>query len=152
MSSKKQKKDEIDDGIDLPGWPGYRTRSNRSGLDPLDTRSEAAHMQGTFLRNIFTLRARTRNPFYLALMFILGVVPFVATVALIIVGMPSFDRDYLAPILYLIVLLLVTGAVTINFVLSVLEIFKVIPSIKHSEGPQSATRKKKFPKRRKDFR
>lgn len=45
MAQNKQKKDENIDGTQLPGWPGYRTRSNRSGLDPLDTRSEAAHSE-----------------------------------------------------------------------------------------------------------
>jgi hypothetical protein len=52
------------------GFPGYRTRPNRSGFDPLDTYAEEYHVPGVFLRNWFTLKVRTRKPFYLVLMFI----------------------------------------------------------------------------------
>jgi hypothetical protein len=56
--------------INLPGFPGYRTRNNRLGLDPLDTAAEQGHMEGLFWRNLFTLRLRTKNPIYLMLMLI----------------------------------------------------------------------------------
>jgi hypothetical protein len=66
MPQNKQKRDaKLGGETQLQGWPGYRTRDNRSGLDPLDTQPEAAHMEGTFFHNLFTLRLRTRNPFYL---------------------------------------------------------------------------------------
>ena len=152
MSHNKRKSDDINAGNELPGWPGYRTRSNRSGLDPLDTRSEAAHMQGTFLRNIFTLRARTRNPFYLFLMFVFGVAPFLTSMAVMISGMPAAEGFSLARIIYLIVFIFVTGAVTINFLLSILEILGIIPARKQMEKSQARTKKRKSPKRRKDFR
>ena len=149
MSPNKQKEDEKIDGSQLPGWPGYRTRSNRSGLDPLDTRSEAAHMEGVFLRNIFTFRARTKNPLYLGMMFVLGVVPFTVFLALLLTDFPQLN-------LYLLffgsLLVLVTGAITVNFVLSILEILKIIP---HQNGPKLSKvkiKKKKLPKRRKDFK
>jgi hypothetical protein len=57
----------------LPGWPGYRTRSGRSGLDPIDNRTEAGHMAGVFIRGLFTATLLTRNPFYLLLFGVLGV-------------------------------------------------------------------------------
>lgn len=152
MARKNTKKDEINDGVELPGWPGYRTRANRSGLDPLDTRSEAAHMQGTFLRRIFTLQARTRNPYYLVLMFIFGVLPFTVVLILMMSGSPNLDASAIVPIIYLLLLIFVTGAVTINFVLSILEILKIIPPPKRPEKSRSKTIKKKQQKRRKDFR
>lgn len=152
MPKNKPKNDDTNGGNELPGWPGYRTRSNRSGLDPLDTRSEAAHMQGTFLHNIFTLRARTRNPFYLLLMFVFGVIPFLISIAFMMGGMPGPDGFSLAPIIYLIVFIFVTGAVTINFLLSILEISGIIPARKQFVKPQSKAQKRKLPKRRKDFR
>jgi hypothetical protein len=38
----------------LPGFPGYRTRPNRSGYDYIDTQLELAHMTGVFLRSFFS--------------------------------------------------------------------------------------------------
>ncbi len=152
MPQNKQKKNAIIEGNQLPGWPGYRTRPNRSGLDPLDTRNEAAHMGGTFLRDIFTLRARTRNPFYLGLMFIFGVVPFLAFVALMFGGIPTLNSFSLVQTIYLVLFILATGAVTINFLFSILEILGVIPSRKQVGVLQVKDHKKRLPKRRKDFR
>ena len=56
----------------LPGWPGYRTRPGRSGLDYLDSEFELAHMEGLLLRRLFTGKLRTTNPLYLAGMGVLG--------------------------------------------------------------------------------
>jgi hypothetical protein len=56
----------------LPGQPGYRTRDGRSGLDPIDMRTEAAHTAGTIIQKLFT--GSIRNPFYLLLLGILGLV------------------------------------------------------------------------------
>ena len=152
MPQNKQKKNDISEGNQLLGWPGYRTRPNRSGFDPLDTRNEAAHMGGTFLRDIFALRARTRNPFYLGLMFIFGVVPFLALVALTFGGIPTLNSFSLVQTIYLVLFILATGAVTINFLFSILEILGFIPSRKQVEVLQVKEHKKKLPKRRKDFR
>ncbi len=57
----------------LPGWPGYRNRPGRSGLDYLDNEFELAHMEGLFLRRLFTGRLRTSSPVYLSGMALLGV-------------------------------------------------------------------------------
>lgn len=83
-----------------PGFPGYRNRSDRSGLDYIDTAREYGHMEGKFLRYLFTLRLRTRNPFYLGAMLILGLaalLPMIAVVAelsryseLLCLGLPIF--------------------------------------------------------------
>ena len=56
----------------LPGWPGYRTRNGRSGYDPIDTRTEAAHTAGTFMQKLFTGKLRINNPIFLFLTGILG--------------------------------------------------------------------------------
>jgi hypothetical protein len=137
MTPNKPKKDDTSGQNRLLGWPGYRTRPGRSGWDPIETDNEAAHMEGTFIRNIFTLQARTRNPFYLFLMFVFGVIPLALLVALLIGGISSLSLSSfsLAPLLYFIAFILVTGAVTINFLLSVLEIFGVIASRKHNGHP-----------------
>jgi hypothetical protein len=73
--SRKKSKDasEPDNpNAQLPGWPGYRTRDGRSGYDPIDTRTEAAHTAGTILQKLIT--GRIRNPVYLVLLGILGLV------------------------------------------------------------------------------
>jgi hypothetical protein len=150
MPQNKQKRDEAKGGNELPGWPGYRTRAGRSGLDPLDTRNEAAHMEGLFYRNVFTLRARTRNPFYLLLMFVLGVIPFVSIAVLLIGGMVRFSELSLGTILYFVFFLLIAGALTINFLLSILEILGVLPPLQKA-GSARARLRKKLPKRRKDY-
>jgi hypothetical protein len=59
-------------GVLLPGWPGYRTREGRSGYDPIDNRTEAAHTAGALLRRLFT--GRYRNPISLLLLGALGLV------------------------------------------------------------------------------
>lgn len=157
MPQNKLKRGEYVDGqIELPGFPGYRTRDGRTGYDPLDTNREAAFMEGTFYRNLFTLKLRTRNPFYLVLMFLFGLVPFpfclFATVQLILdmtrVGdFPGFFV-VLMPLLYTAV----TGFLSITLVLSLLEMTRIIPSLKNSKPRPEKEQKKRLPKRRKDFR
>ncbi len=47
-------------------------------------------MEGKFLRNLFTLRLRTRNPFYLVLMLVFGVATtaFMAWVVYAVISTP----------------------------------------------------------------
>jgi tetratricopeptide (TPR) repeat protein len=45
----------------LRGWPGHRTRPGRSGLDPLDTDFEQAHVTGLLLRHLFTGQLRLES-------------------------------------------------------------------------------------------
>jgi len=143
MSRNKQNRNESLEGTQLQGWPGYRTRGQRSGLDPLDTRAETGHMQGVFIRNLITLRVRARNPLYLTLMFILGAVPFMALVWLVLFDKAGqFD---LVNWVYLILIILITALITINFVASILEILGFISS---SSTALIKDHKKKQPKRR----
>jgi hypothetical protein len=70
----------------LRGWPGHRNRQGRIGLDPLDTDFEQAHIEGTIIRKLITLKLRTRNPFYLLLMSFVGLIcclPLLGILALI---------------------------------------------------------------------
>ena len=73
----------------IPGWPGYRTRPGRSGLDYLDSEFELAHMQGLFLRRLFTGKLRTTKPVYLAAMAVLGAMCILPTVLAFIA--PTLD-------------------------------------------------------------
>ena len=57
---------------EIRGWPGYRTRPGRSGYDYLDTEFELAHMEGIFLKYLFTGKCRTRNPVYLFFLTVFG--------------------------------------------------------------------------------
>ena len=67
-------KDDRNASSDLPGWPGYRTRGGRSGYDPIDTRTEAAHTIGAFIQKLFSGQLRIRNPIYLILSGIFGLI------------------------------------------------------------------------------
>jgi hypothetical protein len=71
-SAKRNGKDKQDNSSPLPGWPGYRTREGRSGYDPIDTRTEAAHTAGTIIQRLFT--GEVRNPIYLFLVGVLGII------------------------------------------------------------------------------
>jgi hypothetical protein len=139
----------------LPGFPGFRTREGRSGYDPLDTNRESAFMEGTFYRKIFTLNLRTRNIFYLVMMFIFGVIPFVPLVLITIQqGSDALQYGGLSnweQLVFAVMFTAITGAITINFLLSILEITKVLPPSRTSKPKPNKERKKKMPKRRKDF-
>jgi hypothetical protein len=102
----------------LQGFPGYRNRDNRSGLDPIDNETELAHMEGSFARRLFTLQLRTRNPLYLVLMFLLGVAPTAISIAVVIasIGQPI-------PWLPLLLMNAVTLPLAINFFLSLAGFF-----------------------------
>ncbi len=70
----------------LAGWPGHRTRQGRTGYDPLDTDFENARMEGVMLRMLFTLKFRTRNPFYLFMM-VCGAALFCFSLPLVALGL-----------------------------------------------------------------
>ena len=149
MSQNKEKHDEFIAGNNIPGSPGFRTRANRSGLDYIDTRTEGAYMEGLFYRKLYTLRLRTRNPFYLILMFVFGVIPLSISLVLTFLTFNE-GRSWLI----LIFPSLVTIPLTLNFTLSILEIVHIIPS-STSQRPvhqEKDDEKKKFPKHRKDYK
>ena len=67
----------------MPGWPGYRTRKGRSGYDPIDMRTEAAHVSGSFIQQLFAGQLKINNPFYLSIAGVLGVgllAPFILAI------------------------------------------------------------------------
>jgi hypothetical protein len=118
-SSKKSKaKDHQKDTEVLPGEPGYRTRGGRSGLDPIDTRTEAAHTAGTILQQLFT--GRTRNPAHLV---VLGVFGLVLLAPLILVISELLSRHVLPWNAWLFVS--ITGlaglAILINFIKNLIQ-------------------------------
>ncbi len=140
MPQNKQKRDRYLTGEGgFIGQPGFRNRAGRSGLDLLETGAEEGHMEGVFIRNLFRLRVRTRNPFYLILMFVFGVVPFPIMIAAAVELLRNFKPETLnLPMILAIVpmvlifgfLTAVFGALSINFVLSILQILHVIPAAK----------------------
>jgi hypothetical protein len=69
---KSTAKNKPDASGALPGWPGYRTREGRSGYDPIDTRTEAAHTAGTILLGLFT--GQFKNPLHTILLGVIGLV------------------------------------------------------------------------------
>jgi hypothetical protein len=72
-SPKKSKaKDKPDAPNTLPGWPGYRTREGRSGYDPIDTRTEAAHTAGTIIQRLFT--GQFKKPLHILLLGAIGLI------------------------------------------------------------------------------
>jgi hypothetical protein len=71
-SRTRDDKDNQDNPSLLPGWPGYRTRDGRSGYDPIDTRTEAAHTAGTIVQRLFT--GEVRHPVYLFLLGLAGLI------------------------------------------------------------------------------
>ncbi len=79
-----------DERSQLPGWPGYRTRPGRSGLDWIDNRIEAQHMMGVFVRGVLDNKLRTQNPAGLILMAfgsVIGLLPgIIMTIELFLVG------------------------------------------------------------------
>jgi hypothetical protein len=137
----------------LPGQPGYRIRIGRSGLDPTDTRTETAYQRGLFLRYLFGFKVRTQNPLLLFLMAIFGVIPF----AFIVIGLIHSILNWQPPdwFLFSIVLfaLLITGAITINFLLSIQMILAPKKSFQRAafRNPTPSNHKKRLPKRRKDY-
>ena len=70
----QNEKDNPDSSNVLPGWPGYRTRGGRSGYDPIDTRTEAAHTAGAFVQKLFSGQLRIKKPICQILSGILGLI------------------------------------------------------------------------------
>jgi hypothetical protein len=100
----------------------------------------SAYREEDFLCKLFMLRLRTRDAFYLVMLFVLGVIPFVfLMIPIVVVLLEVFSRGDSSNLIVLAmpsVFAVVTGVMTINFVLSLLEIGKIIPPL------NSETRKK----------
>jgi hypothetical protein len=161
MPQNKMKRNAYLDGeSQLPGLPGYRTRQGRSGYDPLDTNREAAFMEGTFYRNLFTLRLRTRNAFYLVLMFIFGTVISVFSSAVLygFIIMPTYGEKDVSYYLVFTILYTMLGfilsvglALLVNFSINMGNILGIGTKNAVSKNNKKGSRNKlsKYPK---DFR
>jgi hypothetical protein len=82
-TSKSKKNGVQGASSSLRGWPGYRTREGRSGLDPYDNDAEAGHMGGVLLRRLVTGNLHTRNPLSLLIWAVLGLAcisPFILAI------------------------------------------------------------------------
>jgi hypothetical protein len=119
MPQKEPKPDKQPPESQLLGFPGYRQRDGRSGLDPIDNENELGHMEGSFARALFTLKLRTRNPLYLIAMFLLGVVPTVISIVILIATIGE-SNNWIPVILMNVV----TLPLAINFFLSIFPLLK----------------------------
>ena len=142
------------EGEAIRGIPGYRTRQDRTGLDPLDTSAESAHMEGLFLRELFALRLRTRNPIYLLMMFLFGPPLFFPILKILsdvfFYPGPIASDNALIFLLVLGFFAAVTGALTINFIKN---IWRLINSDSVSAAPRIKKKPSaKQPNRRKDYK
>jgi hypothetical protein len=71
-SSKSEKPQPEGSSHSLRGYPGYRNRPGRSGLDPVDSDNESGFMAGVMLRRLLTGNLRTRSPLTLLIWAVLG--------------------------------------------------------------------------------
>jgi hypothetical protein len=72
-ASKSEKVQTVGISHFIRGWPGYRTRGGRSGLDPIDNDAEGGFMAGILLRRLVTGTLRTKKPLDLLLLAVVGI-------------------------------------------------------------------------------
>ena len=119
-SKKPKNKDSHNKPTDLlPGMPGYRTRDGRSGYDPIDMRTEAAHTAGTLLYKLF--RGRIKNPIYLILLGGLGLA-LIAPLVLAILDIKYLYQVHWDAWMVLSITAIAGIAILINFVRNLLGI------------------------------
>jgi hypothetical protein len=78
----------------LQGWPGYRHRPGRIGLDPLDTDYELAHVEGVIIRQLLIGEVFTTNPIYLCFLALYGFLGAFPLLALIIATVQTGTMDF----------------------------------------------------------
>jgi NADH:ubiquinone oxidoreductase subunit K len=104
----------------LLGWPGYRTQPSKSGLGYLESAAEEAHMEGLFLRWLFTGKFRTRNPIYLLSLTAFGMLTGGIPIILTIIALASIGNLFsLFPLVISAPYSLVGIAILVNVFLSV---------------------------------
>lgn len=118
--SPKKLRDQQNDPNALPGWPGYRTREGRSGYDPIDTRTEAAHTAGTIIQRLVS--GQIRNPISLFLLGVLGLV-LISPLVLAITGIMNGSQLPWSAWLFLLITGICGLAILINFIRNLLRIF-----------------------------
>jgi hypothetical protein len=122
-SNTPKGKEDRDDPSSLPGWPGYRTRDGRSSLDPIDNRTEAGHTFGTVIQSLFTGQLKIRNPVYLFLSGVLGLV-LITPLLLAIWDMLNGNLFSLSAWITLLITGIIGIAVLINFVKNLIRLVK----------------------------
>ena len=104
----------------IPGRPGYRTRGGRSGLDPIDNQTEASFVEGLFIRKLFTGKIRTRNPVYLLIMLVVGLLLLLFPLAGLFAGGKVTQTGAVVEILFTLLCVWPFGlALLFNFAMSV---------------------------------
>ena len=107
----------------LSGQPGYRTREDRSGLDPIDSSLEISHQEGAFLRNLFTLKLRSQDPFHMVVMALFGVFFLVFSSVFLyatIIDWESGNAVWIMLLCILVPFFLISIFLIINLVLSII--------------------------------
>ena len=143
-------------------FQNYLHGQGRSGLDPLDTSRTAASIEGWFLRRLFTLKLRTRNIFSLLVMLLFGIgatglmgFAFYAITTTPLVGKLDFMGYLMFVVLYSIfglvffigITLLLNFGINLGIVLGFIKV-----KSNHQQAQKIKEKKKKMPKRRKDFK
>ncbi|MEO7838824.1 MAG: hypothetical protein ABIU06_05695 [Anaerolineales bacterium] len=143
---------------------GDFSNANGPGLDPIQTSSTMASVQGVFLRRLFTFNLRTRNPFSLFVMLLFGVVVtgfmlfaiYAAISTRAVVKLDWLDFLMLGLFYLLLGIVLSVGlALIINFLLNIGIIIGFIGQKSNIGREKKRSREKtnkKMPKRRKDFK
>jgi hypothetical protein len=133
-SRTRDDKDNQDNPSLLPGWPGYRTRDGRSGYDPIDTRTEAAHTAGTIVQRLFT--GEVRHPVYL---FLLGLAGLILITPLILAISEMWNGNLLSWNAWVFILITGIGGliILINFIKNLIKMVtrkeRQFPQIKSPE-------------------
>lgn len=110
--------------ISVPQKPNQRNRAGRSGLDPMDNYRESGYIQGIILKQIFTGNLRTANPYFLIIMFGLGLLSTV-TGHYIYVG--TADTNWSVAILLMVPMVIFGLALLYNFGLNMWLLYRRSP-------------------------
>jgi hypothetical protein len=102
----------------LIGWPGYRTRADKSGLAYVETQAEWGHMQGVMFRHMLTGKFKTRNPVYLVLLTVYGL--SAASPLLLLFGGPEARWAFLYNIFNIVPSVLIGVLILVNVVLALI--------------------------------
>ena len=97
----------------------FRTRSDRHTC-------RSRPCERDFLYDVLTFGLRTRNPFHLIMIFLFGVIPFVFLAFLVLGTLSSGIPSNWSVLILPVFLLVATGALTINFALSILHIIGIL--------------------------
>jgi hypothetical protein len=156
MAQAKDRQDQPESSTPLPGFPGYRTRPGRTGLDPLDNNREAARAEGLFYRKLFTMQLRTRNPFYLTLMAVFGlpllILPILFITDALINGLDQPWFNTALGLLWLLIPVVLSVFLLTNFTINLVHILRPQSQTSPLRKASRSAHKKKMRHHRKDYR